>query len=102
MKTLDEIRAQLAGGGFEYTQHAAQHALEREITDGEIIELGPSALLLEAYPDDKYGPSMLLLGFTLGGRPLHLQVSTADTSLVRIVTVYDPDPSEWEDYRRRR
>ena len=92
----------MAAGGFEYTRHAALRALEREVTDGEIIEAGTSAILVETYPDDKYGPSMLLLGFTLNGRPLHVQVSTADTALVRIITVYDPDPAEWEDYRRRR
>ena len=91
----------MATGDFEYTQHAAERVLERGIGDREIIEAGASALLVESYPDDKYGPSLLLLGFTTEGRPLHIQVSAADTSLVRIITVYDPDPDEWEDYRRR-
>ena len=27
--------------------------------------------VIEDYPDDKYGPSCLLLGFTSTGRPLH-------------------------------
>lgn len=31
--------------------------------------------IIEDYPDDKYGPSCLILGFTLAGRPLHSQCS---------------------------
>jgi len=58
-------------------------------------------LLIEDYPDDKYSPSALLLGFTAGGRPLHFQVSFAETDLTKIITIYEPDPNEWVDYRRR-
>ena len=59
-------------------------------------------MVIEEYPDDKYSPSCLLLGFTEGRRPLHLQVSKADTMLVKIITIYEPDPTEWENYRQRR
>ena len=44
----------------------------------------------------------LLLGFTRAGRPLHMQVSLADTDLVKIVTLYEPDGGEWVDYSVRR
>jgi hypothetical protein len=44
----------------------------------------------------------LLLGFTQSGRPLHLQVSYLETDMLKIITLYEPDPSEWEDYSRRR
>src|SRR5688572_12652010 len=47
-------------------------------------------------------PSMLLLGYTNAGRPLHIQVSLAESSLTRIVTLYEPDPAEWDAFRRRR
>jgi len=58
--------------------------------------------MIEDYPDDKYAPSCLLLGFSKARRPLHLQVSYADSELVKIITVYEPDPEEWYDYERRR
>jgi len=44
----------------------------------------------------------LLLGFTSSGRPLHIQVSTADAVVTRIITVYEPDRGDWTDFRRRR
>jgi len=58
-----------------------------------------SAEIIEDYPTDKYGPSVLLLGFSRAGRPLHIQVADERT---RIVTVYEPDPSEWLNWRQRR
>ena len=58
--------------------------------------------IIEDYPDDKYSPSCLLLRFTRAGRPLHMQVSPADTDLVKIVTLYEPDGGEWVDYSVRR
>jgi len=33
---------------------------------------------------------------------LHLQVSYVDSELVKIITVYEPDPEERYDYKRRR
>jgi Domain of unknown function (DUF4258) len=71
------------------------------ISEQEIPEAGATAELIEDYPDDKYSPRALLLGFTTGGRPLHFQVSFAETELTKIITIYDPDPNEWVDYRRR-
>ncbi|MGI0013868.1 MAG: DUF4258 domain-containing protein [Nitrososphaera sp.] len=63
---------------------------------------GAQAEVIEEYPEDKYSPSALLLGFTSAGRPLHIQVSEADSETTRIVTLYEPDPAEWVEFRRRR
>jgi len=63
--------------------------------------LGP-AEIIEDYPDDKYGPSCLILGFTRRGRPLHVQCSYPSRPLVKIVTLYEPDDDLWTDFRRRK
>ena len=63
---------------------------------------GAKAEVVEDYPEDKYSPSALLLGFTAGGRPLHFQVSFADAPLAKIITIYEPDPNEWIEHRKRR
>ena len=55
--------------------------------------------IIEAYPEDKYGPSCLILGKTRPGRPLHVQCSLPPT--VWIITLYEPDPTEWTDFRIR-
>jgi hypothetical protein len=102
MKTLDDIRRQLSAGDFEFSRHAFKRAVERNISDIEIREAGAQARIIEDYPEDKYAPSSLLLGFTRANRPLHIQISYVDSDLLKIITIYEPDPAEWYDYSRRR
>ena len=58
--------------------------------------------IIEDHPDDKYGPSCLILGFTGAGRPLHIQCSYPSRPLIKIITLYQPDVQLWGDYRIRR
>ena len=67
-----------------------------------IREAGTAATVIEEYPEDKYGPSCLVLGYTGAGRPLHIQISLADIPQTRIVTLYEPSIDEWEEYSKRR
>jgi hypothetical protein len=102
MTTLDDIRRQLSAGEFEFSRHAFRRAIERNISDAEIRQAGSRARIIENYPDDKYAPSSLLLGFTETGRPLHIQASHVESGLLKIITIYEPNPTEWYDYARRR
>jgi hypothetical protein len=102
MKSLEQIRRQLAAGEFEFTRHAFKRSVERNISESEIREIASSAEMIEDYPQDKYSPSCLLFGITTESRPLHIQVSYTDTEMVRIITLYEPDPEEWIDFRKRR
>jgi hypothetical protein len=85
-----------------FSRHAFKRAVERNISERDIREAGQRASIIENYPDDKYAPSCLLLGFTDTGRPLHLQVSYIESDMLKIITIYQPDPAEWYDYSRRR
>jgi hypothetical protein len=102
MKTLNQIRSQLSAGEFNFSLHALKRVVERNISEIEIKQVGMNASIIEEYPEDKYSPSCLLLGFTQAGRPLHIQVSLADTDLVKIITLYEPSAEEWIDYSQRR
>jgi hypothetical protein len=102
MKSLERVRSELAAGDVDFSLHALRRLVERNISDEEIRQAGRAANVIEEYPNDKYSPSCLLLGFTQAGRPLHIQASLADTRLVRIVTLYEPGVDEWVDYSRRR
>lgn len=102
MKTFEQICEQLAAGKIEFTRHALKRAVERNISEREIRQMAGNAQIIETYPDDKYSPSCLILGFTKSKRPLHLQVSYADTERVRIITLYEPAPAEWIDFKERR
>ena len=55
-------------------------------------------LMAQEYPTDKYSPSCLIYGVTALGRVLHVQSNHQEV----IVTVYDPDPTEWVDLKWRR
>ncbi len=101
MKTIEQILRQLADGEFEFTRHALRRVVERNISEGEIRQAAKNGRVIEDYPDDKYSPSCLILGFTQQGRALH-QVSYAETEMVRIITLYEPDPDEWIESAKRR
>ena len=102
MKNLSNIKKLLTAGHFEFSHHAFRRAVERNVSEQEIREAGAQAEIIEDYPNDKYSPSALLLGFTATQRPLHFQISFADTQRVKIITLYEPDPNEWIAYRTRR
>lgn len=102
MKGIAEIQRQLIAGEFEFSRHALKRAVERDISEKEIREAGERAEIIEDYPADKYSPSGLLLGFTSAGRALHFQVSFAESSVTKIITLYEPDPIEWIEHRKRR
>ncbi len=92
----------MAAGRFDFSRHAFIRAIERNISEDEIRAAGAQARIIEAYPQDKYSPSILMLGFTSAGRPLHIQVSLADSVMTRIITLYEPGPGEWAEFQTRR
>ena len=103
MKTLEEIKSSLADGKIDLTIHALKRIVERNISKREIMEAADSAILIEDYPEDKYYPSCLILGFTDAGRPIHLHVSRMENEKTRLITLYEPNESEWSDgFTKRR
>ncbi len=76
--------------------------VERNISEFEIRQAGEGAKIIEDYPEDKFAPSVLLLGFTDAGRPLQIQGSYVDSDFLKIITIYEPDPEEWYNYSQRR
>ena len=102
MEQLADIQAKVASGKFEFSRHALDQSVRRYIRVAEIREVIACGEVIEDYPDDKYGPSCLLLGHTQALRPLHVQCSYPSRPLVKIVTVYEPDPDKWIDFRVRK
>ena len=102
MELIEEIRAKFARDEFEFSKHATDQSLLREISVQEIREAVSAGEIIEDYPDDKYGPSCLILGFTPTNRPIHIQCSYPLRPTVKVITVYEPSPAEWVDYRVRR
>lgn len=98
---LDEIREKISAGQFEFSKHAVDQSILRHITLQDIREAIASGEIIEDYPEDKYGPSCLVFGYTQASRPLHIQCSYPSRSVIKIVTIYEPDPDLWIDFKVR-
>lgn len=103
MVMIEGIRAKFERRQYEFSKHAVDQSIIRDIGVGEVEEaIGGQSEIIEDYPKDKYGPSCLVLGFTKAGRPLHVQCSYPTRPLVKIITLYEPDPDLWINFRVRR
>ncbi|MBI4487656.1 MAG: DUF4258 domain-containing protein [Deltaproteobacteria bacterium] len=94
------IQDRVRKGEYLWRQHAIERSIEREVAEEEVAEVILSGEIIEEYPEDKYGPSCLIFGRTSTGRPLHVQCSVPPD--VWIVTLYEPNPDEWVDFRKRK
>jgi hypothetical protein len=99
---IDEIRRKIEADQFKFSKHATDQSIIRRISVQEVRELFGSAEVIEDYPEDRYGPSYLIFGRTTAGRPLHIQCSYPSRPLIKILTLYEPDPTRWIDFKRRR
>lgn len=82
------------------TRHAVEQMIKRNITEPELEQAVLCGIVIEDYPHDKYGPSCLILGYTLHGRPLHILCSLPP--VVKVITVYEPASNNWDEFKRRR
>jgi len=103
MTLIDEIRVKFKTRNYEFSKHAVDQSIIRDISVAEVEDaIAGRSEVIEDYPEDKYGPSCLILGYTKGGRPLHVQCSYPSRPLIAIITVYQPDPDLWIDFRIRK
>lgn len=103
MALIDDIRVKVAAREYEFSKHAVDQTIIRGIRISELEEaISNRSAVIEDYPEDKYGPSCLILGFTGTGRPVHVHCSYPIRPLVKIITVYEPDPALWADFRIRK
>jgi hypothetical protein len=73
------------------------------IQEPQVFEAIQAGEVIESYPEDQPYPSVLILGRTLAGRALHVVCAyDEEDDLAVVITVYEPDPARWIDFRRRR
>ncbi|MBW4654279.1 MAG: DUF4258 domain-containing protein [Kaiparowitsia implicata GSE-PSE-MK54-09C] len=94
---ITEIRRKFAEDQFEFSKHAVDQSILRHIRVQEIREVIANGQIIENYPQDKYGPSCLIFGLTEAKRPIHIQCSYPTRSLIKIITLYEPDLNKWND-----
>ncbi len=103
MALIDEIRLKFRTRHYEFSKHAVDQSIIRDISVAEVEDaIAGRSEVIEDYPEDKYGPSCLILGYTRASRPLHIQCSYPNRPLIKIITLYEPAPSLWVDFRIRK
>lgn len=80
-----------------WTYHVNLRLAGRFISRESILAAVETYELVEAYPEDKYLPSYLVLGQHETERFHVLFATDVPGDNVRVVTAYRPDPEEWED-----
>ncbi len=59
--------------------------------------------VIKDYSDDKPYPSVLIYGNSTQKKPLHIVCAYSDEDdMAIVVTVYQPNPYLWDEYRRRK
>jgi hypothetical protein len=99
-----EIRETIEQRRYEFSKHAVDQSIARNISVREFEQaLLKQCEIIEEYPNDKYGPSCLVLTFTPEGRALHVVLTCPDSSsLLKVITLYEPDPVMWDKNRIRK
>jgi hypothetical protein len=99
---IEEIRKKVAADEFEFSKHAVDQSIIRRISVQELREAISNGDVIEDYPEDRYGPSCLIYGKTAVGRAIHVQCTYPSRPLVKVITLYEPDPERWIDFKVRR
>jgi hypothetical protein len=101
--SIEGIRQKFAEDQFEFSKHAVDQSIVRRILVREVREAIASGHIIEDYPNDKYGPSYLILGFTQTQRPLHIQYSYPSRPIIKFITLYEPEAEKWSrNFTKRR
>ena len=106
MPAVEDVQAAFESDRVLYSRHAREEMRSEplgRIREHEVSEAVQNAEQIEDYPDDEPYPSSLFLGWTLAARPLHMVVSyDEEAGQAIVVTVYEPNPQRWVNYRQRK
>ena len=86
-------------GRIRWTYHVSMRLQQRRLSAEMLTSAVASFEVIESYPDDKYLPSFLIRGKS-EDVVFHAQIATDLNGNVRIVTMYLPEPDEWNDSPR--
>ena len=104
-ETLHRVRALVALGDVEVSQHGFRKLASNGILLEDLIDGVGFAVAIEDYPTAFKGPSVLALQHDSAGRAIHVVwgMRKGARSPAVIVTAYRPDPQQWSaDFVRRK
>ena len=92
----------MASDNLVFRVHAIQRMVQRQITVDEVRNVLRNGEVIENYPDDTPYPTRLVLGRS-GLRYLHVVAADQRSHETIVITVYEPNLTEWEPgFKRRR
>ncbi len=97
---IQEIREKIERYEYEISFHAEKERYAEDIAISDLENAIFTGEILEDYPDDKRGPSCLVLGYSQN-RPIHTVCGYTPMGWIRIITVYIPKLPKWIDERTR-
>ena len=89
------IQNQVREGRYYFSRHGDQERQNDNLTVAEVEEALLTSRVLEQYGDTGRGASCLVVGFTEGGKPLHVCGEIEDH--VVLITVYIPTPPRFKN-----
>jgi hypothetical protein len=95
------IKEQVEKENYQFKLHAVERGSIRGIDPLDVKEALLNGEIIEDYPDDKRGHSCLVYGNTWNGKDIHVLCGRA-YDILWIITVYEPDPTEWINPKTRR
>ena len=99
--TKEWIKEQVKKGNYQLKVHAIERASLRGIDPLDIKAALLNGRIIEHYPSDSRGESCLVYGTSDAGKNVHVVCGRGYDTLW-IITVYEPDPEEWEGCVERR
>ena len=96
---LKQIQNKVSNNEYDLSEHAHTERQAEHITIEEIEKAILSGEIIENYSKDERGESVLI-GAKLINRGLHVVCGTRSGRIL-IVTVYEPKPLKWINYKTR-
>jgi hypothetical protein len=97
-------QAEPEGGKILWSRHAIAELANESWSRNEVEKALESGEVIEDYPaQHRPLPDCLVLGRLPDDKPIHAVIAMDETNdRLFVVTVYKPDPEEWEDDGRTR
>ena len=102
MAAIHEIRDKIAKGQFEFSRHAVDQSILRRINVQQIREAHRRRQGYRGLPGRQVWIELSDTRVHRGEKPVHVHCSHPSRSLIKIITVYEPNPNLWIDFEVRK
>jgi hypothetical protein len=96
-ETLAAMHPLVARREVRSSNHGYDELADDGILVGDVLSGLAAAVVVEDYPDDPRGSSVLVLQRGADGRPIHVvwAIAAGSSTPAVMVTAYRPDPTRW-------